>query len=323
MDSFEDLSKSFKAALYERGQSPFYLAFILSWIGWNWKFIVYLFFDNPNSSETIAEKLCFISNNYINICSNLWNPLWTSLVVFLAGNILTLIFLVIKNYYNKIKRKHIDGIEPFDKEKEKAVREELLKEEIRNNRMLTEKIAETESHKTTIQELNKKILSIETENIELKKILLENNDKIEKLQVQNMQKDLNNNKPTTIFPPVSLDEDGIIINENTYLQKEYETFKNSPFYNSFLTYLFIIANEKTTSFARDKLVRFLDNRNYSQKEGYRKFDDLSKIEVVNLNEKYDVCNLSEKGKTFAELFIKENNNETVGFNLKELSNLIK
>lgn len=234
MDSFEDLSKSFKAALYERGQSPFYLAFVLSWIGWNWRFIVYLFFDNPNSTETIADKLDFISVNYINVYSNLWNPLWTSIVVFISGNILTLLFLTFKNISIKIKRKHIDGIQPFDEEKEKSIREQLLKEEKRINNMVIRVNNDLEIYKKNNFELKKEITEVKQKNIELEQKKIDfgqlKNELTEKdviIERQNQQHELNVEAIKELEDENKILKTMSVLDKDIYKRKNlYKTLKN-------------------------------------------------------------------------------------------------
>jgi hypothetical protein len=97
MENLKDLSISFKAALYERSKSRFYLTFVLSWIGWNWRFIYFLSSNDLISKFTTEQKITFINDNFIDIDLNLLHPLWTSALVFISGSLLTLLFLAGKN----------------------------------------------------------------------------------------------------------------------------------------------------------------------------------------------------------------------------------
>ncbi len=72
-----DIKKSIKATLYERTASPFYGAFIISWVVWNWKIIYLTLFV----SEKILQqsKLECIDSHYQNYRKLLFFPLLSAL----------------------------------------------------------------------------------------------------------------------------------------------------------------------------------------------------------------------------------------------------
>jgi hypothetical protein len=55
----EEFSKSIKAFLYERSSSPLFGAFVVAWLGWNYRAIATLF-----SEETLADKFLIIDRFY-------------------------------------------------------------------------------------------------------------------------------------------------------------------------------------------------------------------------------------------------------------------
>lgn len=55
---FDDLSKSIKAQLYERVSSPLLGSFAISWVAWNYRFVLTLI-----SSLPLNEKLAFIDTH--------------------------------------------------------------------------------------------------------------------------------------------------------------------------------------------------------------------------------------------------------------------
>ncbi len=52
---FDDLAKTIKAQLYERATSPLSGAFILSWVAWNYRFVLALI-----SSLSFPDKIAYI-----------------------------------------------------------------------------------------------------------------------------------------------------------------------------------------------------------------------------------------------------------------------
>ena len=63
MLSIDELTKSFKAVMYDRLTSPFAGATTISWMFFNWKALYYLMYDN---SEVVA-KVSYIEAHYSDI----------------------------------------------------------------------------------------------------------------------------------------------------------------------------------------------------------------------------------------------------------------
>src|SRR5688572_12908861 len=57
--NMEEFSKSIKAFLYERSSSPLFGAFIVAWLGWNYRAIATLF-----SEESLIDKFLIIDRLY-------------------------------------------------------------------------------------------------------------------------------------------------------------------------------------------------------------------------------------------------------------------
>lgn len=314
--SWDEISDSLKASIYDRGKSPFYGSFIISWLGWNWRLVFSLFGDGK---QDFANRITIINETYVSWLTNLVYPLLTAATVFVVGNFLTSFFLRIKFLFSNHRRGKIQKLELLDEKQTENMWKRIGKKEIEINRLLIDKIAEIESYHSINQELNQKISTMESENLVLQTEILKVNKVYEELKTKIEEKNINT---PTFYPPLTLDQYGNKIDEDKVLKEEYNVLKTSIFYDSFVTFLLVMANEKTSSFAREKLVRSLANSSYSRKEGYQKFDDLKKIEVISINDKYDVCNLSEKGKMFASFFIEDNLENEVNFSNQELSKVI-
>lgn len=76
----EDFRKSISAVLYERLTSPFYGAFIVSWLVSNWQ-IVYLTLFVDEKTLLGISKIDFIVSNYYDWNYLIWWPLGSSLVL--------------------------------------------------------------------------------------------------------------------------------------------------------------------------------------------------------------------------------------------------
>ncbi len=79
METLTSLTSTFK----ERVRSPFYGAFILSWIICNWRIFLAVFFFH---AEDLGDYnlVDFISTNYISWSNCLWWPLFYSLIIYIG-----------------------------------------------------------------------------------------------------------------------------------------------------------------------------------------------------------------------------------------------
>lgn len=184
--SWDEISDSLKAGLYDRGKSPFYGSFIISWLGWNWRLVFSLFGDGK---QDFAARITIINEHYVCWLNNLIFPLGTAILIFVLGNFLTSFFLRIKYLFSNYRRKKIQKLDLLDEIQTEKLWGKIEKKEIEINRMLTDKIAEIESYKSINQELTAKISIIEKEQIELKQNSL-NQDKNSEVLVTKLNEKL-------------------------------------------------------------------------------------------------------------------------------------
>lgn len=151
-----DLAKTVKAQLYERVSSPLLGAFGISWIAWNYRFILVLV-----SSMPVAEKFAYIDSNIFYSYKN----------IFLHGTLyplittLSLIFIYpfpakfVYEYWRKRQRdlkeiqQRIDDETPLTREEARELRHETLNARLEFEQELERRSAEITRLKETIKEL--------------------------------------------------------------------------------------------------------------------------------------------------------------------------
>lgn len=151
-----DLAKTVKAQLYERVSSPLLGAFAISWVAWNYRFILVLI-----SSMPVAERFAYIDSNIFDSYQN----------IFLHGTLypllttLSLIFIYpvpakfVYEYWRKRQRElkeiqqRIDDETPLTREEARELRHETLNARLEFEQELERKSAEITRLKETIKEL--------------------------------------------------------------------------------------------------------------------------------------------------------------------------
>ena len=152
----DDLTKTVKAQLYERASSPLLGAFAISWVAWNYRFVLVLF-----SSMPVAEKLTYIDTNIFNSYQ----------AIFLHGTLypllttLSLIFIYpipakfVYEYWRRRQRdlkeiqQRIDDETPLTREEARELRHETSKATFEFEQELGRRSAEITRLKETIKEL--------------------------------------------------------------------------------------------------------------------------------------------------------------------------
>lgn len=152
----DDLSKSIKAQLYERVSSPLLASFCLSWVAWNYRFVMVLV-----SSMPFAEKISYIDTHIF--------PTYQQ--VLLQGSLyplLTALFLIfaypipakyVYEYWRKRQRElkeiqqRIDDETPLSREEAREIRREALKASLDYDKEIQSKSAEIVRLKELIEEL--------------------------------------------------------------------------------------------------------------------------------------------------------------------------
>lgn len=155
---FDDLSKSIKAQLYERVSSPLLGSFAISWVAWNYRFVLTLI-----SSLPLNEKLAFIDTHIF--------PSYTQ--VLLQGGLyplvtaLLLIFVYpipakyVYAYWKKRQRdlkevqQKIDYETPLSREEARQIRREALQTELEFDKEIQSKSVEIARLKDLIEGLQR------------------------------------------------------------------------------------------------------------------------------------------------------------------------
>ncbi|MEW8092543.1 MAG: hypothetical protein AB2777_17575 [Candidatus Thiodiazotropha endolucinida] len=155
-----EVIKSVKSSLYERVSSPLFGAFLISWIAWNYKFVVILF-----SKMTAHEKFDYIETFIY--CG----PVATITQGFLFPFITAVVFILVYPYPSRwlygywnnqqkilkeIKQK-IEDETPLTIEESRTIRREMLQLESVFDNEIRRKDSELEKLKTENQYLNNEL----------------------------------------------------------------------------------------------------------------------------------------------------------------------
>lgn len=171
-----ELRKSINSILYERTTSPLFGTFIISWCVSNWQIIYLTLFVSEDKVE--GTKISFIEQEYFDIHHLVTYPLLSTVIL------ITLVPFISNGAYwltFKFKKWRIDQKNLIEKkqlltlEQSIQIREELLEQEAKFEKSLSNKEAEIKQLKLLNQALN-------AELIQPKETILYNND------------DLNDNK---------------------------------------------------------------------------------------------------------------------------------
>lgn len=155
---FDDLIKTIKAQLYDRIASPLFSSYLISWVGWNYKFLLTLF-----SGMKVKEKLDFISSvvypsfNYLLLHGAIY-PLITAMLIIFAYPYpakFTYEFYRRRQVELKEIQQRIDDETPLTREEAKKIRTDALIMTI---------------------EFEKEIEKLREENIQLRRLIKESSD---------------------------------------------------------------------------------------------------------------------------------------------------
>jgi hypothetical protein len=168
----DEMKKSISSTLYERTTSPFYGAFIFSWLIWNWNLVYFMFFISEKSLNN--NKLEHINTHLINYWKLIPLPListlfFTLLLPYLTNRIYS-VHLKYKKWRNDEKIK-IELKQVLTLEQSIELRQEILKLEEEFKKIIDRKNAEIEQLKFVVSEGNK--MNIDDEIISKQKSLLE------------------------------------------------------------------------------------------------------------------------------------------------------
>lgn len=206
-----ELKKSVNYIIYERTTSPFWGAFIFSWLICNWKIVFTVFVISEG--RLVVNKIQYISDNFIN-----WKPI--ALYPFISTIILISIFPLLSNgaywitiLYSKWrldKRNEVEKKQLLSIEQSIAIRLSNTQLQETYSRLVSDKEAEITALKIEIDEINKKLLEPA------------------QVMVENMSR--NSKKAETVE-----------------WDKEYETFKNSAVFSDFQKTLYDVNSNRAIS----------------------------------------------------------------------------
>lgn len=126
---FDDLIKTIKAQLYDRIASPLFSSYLISWVGWNYKFLLTLF-----SGMKVKEKLDFISSviypsfSYLFLHGAIYPLITSLLIIFVYPYPAKFTYEFYRRRQVELKeiQQKIDDETPLTKEEAKKIRTDAL-----------------------------------------------------------------------------------------------------------------------------------------------------------------------------------------------------
>lgn len=151
-----DLAKTVKAQLYERVSSPLLGAFAISWVAWNYRFILVLI-----SSMPVAERFAYIDSNIFDSYQNIFlhgtlYPLLTTLsLIFIYPIPAKFVYGYWRTRQRELKeiQQRIDDETPLTREEARELRHETLNARLEFEQELERRSGEITRLKETIKEL--------------------------------------------------------------------------------------------------------------------------------------------------------------------------
>lgn len=126
---FDDLIKTIKAQLYDRIASPLFSSYLISWVGWNYKFLLTIF-----SGMKVKEKLDFISGvvypsfSYLLMHGVLYPLITSMLIIFVYPYPAKFTYQFYRRRQVELKeiQQKIDDETPLTREEAKKIRTDAL-----------------------------------------------------------------------------------------------------------------------------------------------------------------------------------------------------
>ena len=144
----DNIKKSISSILYERTSSPFYGTLILSWILWNWKILYLTFFISEDKITT--DKITYIVDNFSKTENLITNPIISSVIILtlipFASNGAYWVNLNFENW-KKNKKNQVEKRQLLSLEQSIELREQLLNQENKFEKLLKNKNSEIEQLK--------------------------------------------------------------------------------------------------------------------------------------------------------------------------------
>lgn len=167
-----ELSKSIKAALYERVVSPLSGMFLLSWIAWNWKLCLVLIF----AEYGVDKKISTISTNYVNTYDNVLYPLVSTVVLVFLYPLAAILPVRLWEWSNsyKLKMKHWYSLQvPISLEQSISLKQEIQNEKQKLQEIMEENRLREKQREALESELTSRLASAQKEIERLQKLMSE------------------------------------------------------------------------------------------------------------------------------------------------------
>lgn len=149
----DELTKSIRAVLYDRIKSPLAGTIFFSWIVWNWRIIVFLFFVSEN--KVSGTRIDYILKNYADDLHIYWGPLWSALFLVTLFPMISYSFyrlnLEFRKWHKNSKRK-VEGETLLTLDESNALRKNIDDEKNRLGKLLVDKDKEIENYKSQIKD---------------------------------------------------------------------------------------------------------------------------------------------------------------------------
>ncbi len=197
----EDFIKSIKAHLYDRATSPLFGAFVISWVLWNYKFVVTIL-----SSMEVHDKFDYISTFIypsVNTCllQGLLYPLLTTLsFIFLYPYPAKFVYSFTRKRQKELKeiKQLIEDETPLTHEESRKLRRDMASLDLEYKKELERIGAENQRLKDLIEELKKET--------HVKSLVDFGGDKKQKIEKNNKTSKAVNDEQLTLLELVSRDD---------------------------------------------------------------------------------------------------------------------
>jgi len=149
---FEDIKRSLSSIIYERTTSPFYGTIIVSWALWNWRIIYLTFFISEKTLH--VDKITYIFDHFSNFNILVTFPICSTVVLLtiipFVSNGAFWLNLKFENW-KKEQKNQIERKQLLTLEQSLELREQLISQESRFEKLLTDKNAEIKQLKEIIE----------------------------------------------------------------------------------------------------------------------------------------------------------------------------
>ncbi|MCL5801612.1 MAG: hypothetical protein M1283_03690 [Gammaproteobacteria bacterium] len=154
----DELTKTIKAQLYERATSPLLSSFLLSWLAWNYRFVIVLL-----SSMPVTEKITYVDTNIFQSYQEI--ALRGALYPLLTALLLIFVYPIpakyVYEYWRKRQRElkeiqqRIDDETPLTREEARELRRETIKATSEYEQELERRSAEIARLREMVAELQR------------------------------------------------------------------------------------------------------------------------------------------------------------------------